>query len=121
MTAFRPFFVAENPAAIGRGLPETRRRGIGRRRGARGRGGTRPAPGRRPVRVAAPLRQPPALREGVEFDLQGGRARHPVASQMGFLQIVLLIWLLSSFSEEVYVRGLVQSWIADRDEAKGGN
>ena len=33
--------------------------------------------------------------------------RHPLASQMSFLQIVLLIWLLSSFSEEVYVRGLV--------------
>jgi hypothetical protein len=40
-------------------------------------------------------------------------ARHPVASQMNFLQIVLLIWLLSSFSEEVYVRGLVQSWVED--------
>ena len=41
--------------------------------------------------------------------------RHPLASQMSFLQIVLLVWLLSSFSEEVYVRGLVQSWVADRD------
>jgi hypothetical protein len=27
--------------------------------------------------------------------------RHPIASQMSFLQIVLLIWLLSSCSEEV--------------------
>ena len=44
--------------------------------------------------------------------------RHPVASQMTFLQIVAVIWLLSSFSEEVYVRGLVQSWIADRDDGK---
>ena len=42
--------------------------------------------------------------------------RHPVASQMSFLQIVVVIWLLSSFSEEVYVRGLVQSWVADRDD-----
>jgi membrane protease YdiL (CAAX protease family) len=47
--------------------------------------------------------------------------RHPVASQMGFLQIVLVVWILSSFSEEVYVRGLVQSWVADRDDANGIN
>jgi membrane protease YdiL (CAAX protease family) len=40
-------------------------------------------------------------------------ARHPVAVQMNFLQIVVVIWLLSSFSEEVYVRGLVQSWVED--------
>src|SRR4051812_2469470 len=45
--------------------------------------------------------------------------RHPLVSQMSFLQIVLLVWLLSSFSEEVYVRGLVQSWVADRDAAYG--
>ncbi len=47
--------------------------------------------------------------------------RHPVASQMSFLQMVLVVWLLSSFSEEVYVRGLVQSWVADRDDGKGIN
>jgi membrane protease YdiL (CAAX protease family) len=47
--------------------------------------------------------------------------RHPVASQMSFLQIVVLLWILSSFSEEVYVRGLVQSWVADRDDATGTN
>ena len=47
--------------------------------------------------------------------------RHPVASQMTFLQIVAVIWLLSSFSEEVYVRGLVQSWVADRDDATRTN
>ncbi len=46
-------------------------------------------------------------------------ARHPLASQMSFLQIVLAIWVLSSFSEEVYVRGLIQSWVADRDDATG--
>jgi len=46
-------------------------------------------------------------------------ARHPVASQMGFLQIVVVIWLLSSFSEEVYVRGLVQSWVADGYDTDG--
>ena len=45
--------------------------------------------------------------------------RHPLASQMSFLQVVLVIWLLSSLSEEVYVRGLVQSWVADRDDACG--
>jgi membrane protease YdiL (CAAX protease family) len=44
--------------------------------------------------------------------------RHPIASQMSFLQIVLAIWLLSSCSEEVYVRGLVQSWMADGSGAK---
>jgi membrane protease YdiL (CAAX protease family) len=42
--------------------------------------------------------------------------RHPIASQMRFLQLVAVIWLLSSLSEEVYVRGLVQSWIADRGD-----
>ena len=46
-------------------------------------------------------------------------ARHPIASQMSFLQIVVVVWLLSSFSEEVYVRGLVQSWVADRGDANG--
>jgi membrane protease YdiL (CAAX protease family) len=45
--------------------------------------------------------------------------RHPIASQMSFLQIVLVIWLLSSFSEEVYVRGLVQSWVAGGQEKSG--
>lgn len=45
--------------------------------------------------------------------------RHPLASRMSFLEIVLLIWVLSSVSEEVYVRGLVQSWIVDRDGADG--
>jgi len=47
--------------------------------------------------------------------------QHPVAAKMGFLQIVLVIWLLSSVSEEVYVRGLVQSWVAGRDDANGLN
>jgi hypothetical protein len=45
--------------------------------------------------------------------------RHPVASQMSFLQIVLAIWLLSSFSEEVYVRGLAQSWVANGGQPGG--
>jgi membrane protease YdiL (CAAX protease family) len=48
-------------------------------------------------------------------------ARHPVVAQMGLLQIVVVIWLLSSFSEEVYVRGLVQSWVANREDATGIN
>jgi hypothetical protein len=47
--------------------------------------------------------------------------RHPIASQMSFPQIVLVIWLLSSVSEEVYVRGLVQSWISDGEETSGKN
>jgi len=45
--------------------------------------------------------------------------RHPIASQMSFVQIVVVIWLLSSFSEEVYVRGLVQSWVADGYDTDG--
>lgn len=36
--------------------------------------------------------------------------RHPLAAGMTFPQIVVVIWLLSSVSEEIYVRGLVQSW-----------
>jgi Type II CAAX prenyl endopeptidase Rce1-like len=32
-----------------------------------------------------------------------------------------VVWLLSSFSEEVYGRGLVQSWVAGRDNANGTN
>ena len=44
---------------------------------------------------------------------------HPVAAKMSFLQLVLVIWILSSVSEEIYVRGLVQSWIAGHDDAKG--
>jgi membrane protease YdiL (CAAX protease family) len=46
-------------------------------------------------------------------------ARHPVVSQMSFLQIVVVVWLLSSLSEEIYVRGLVQSWVAERGKADG--
>jgi membrane protease YdiL (CAAX protease family) len=42
--------------------------------------------------------------------------RHPLAAQMSFVQIVAVIWVVSSFSEEVYVRGLVQSWVAGRDD-----
>ena len=38
--------------------------------------------------------------------------RHPVASKMSFLQLVLLGWILSSFSEEVFVSraGSVLDW-----------
>ena len=46
--------------------------------------------------------------------------QHPIAARMNFLQIVLVIWILSSFSEEVYVRGLVQSWMAGRTEGEAG-
>ena len=42
--------------------------------------------------------------------------RHPLAAQMNFAQVFLIIWLLSSFAEEVYVRGLVQSWVANRSD-----
>ncbi len=43
--------------------------------------------------------------------------KHPLAAKMNFLELVLCIWMLSSISEEIYVRGLVQSWIAEGDEA----
>jgi membrane protease YdiL (CAAX protease family) len=42
-------------------------------------------------------------------------ARHPLASQMTLPQIVVIVWLGSSLSEEIYVRGLVQSWMAGRE------
>jgi membrane protease YdiL (CAAX protease family) len=42
--------------------------------------------------------------------------KHPLAAQMTFPQIILIIWLVSSVSEEIYVRGLVQSWVADRED-----
>ncbi len=42
--------------------------------------------------------------------------KHPLAAQMSFPQIVLMIWFVSSFSEEIYVRGLVQSWITKGEE-----
>jgi membrane protease YdiL (CAAX protease family) len=38
--------------------------------------------------------------------------RHPIASQFSFVQVIVSVWLLSSISEEIFVRGLVQSWIA---------
>ncbi len=41
--------------------------------------------------------------------------QHPLAAQLSFLQVVTIIFLLSSFSEEIYVRGLVQSWVANGD------
>jgi membrane protease YdiL (CAAX protease family) len=45
-------------------------------------------------------------------------ALHPLAMQFTFLQLIVVIWFLSSFSEEIYVRGLVQSWVADRDDSQ---
>jgi membrane protease YdiL (CAAX protease family) len=39
-------------------------------------------------------------------------SRHPAVAGMSFLQIVVAIWLLSSVAEEIFVRGLIQSWIA---------
>lgn len=40
------------------------------------------------------------------------KQRHPIAAQLTFPQIIVTVWLLSSISEEIFVRGLVQSWIA---------
>ncbi|MFO0829539.1 MAG: CPBP family intramembrane glutamic endopeptidase [Phycisphaerales bacterium] len=36
--------------------------------------------------------------------------RHPLASQLSFLPLMAIVWFLSSFAEEVYVRGAMQSW-----------
>ena len=38
--------------------------------------------------------------------------RHPLAAQLSLPQVVVIVWLGSSLSEEIYVRGLVQSWMA---------
>lgn len=40
-------------------------------------------------------------------------SKHPLVAEMSFPQIILTVWLLSSVSEEIFVRGLVQSWITD--------
>ncbi len=39
-------------------------------------------------------------------------SRHPLVAEMSFPEIVVTIWLLSSIAEEIFVRGLIQSWIA---------
>ena len=39
-------------------------------------------------------------------------SRHPLASKLKFLEIVYSVWILSSVAEEIFVRGLVQSWVA---------
>jgi len=41
------------------------------------------------------------------------KSKHPLVAEMSFPQIILTVWLLSSVSEEIFVRGLVQSWITD--------
>ena len=47
-------------------------------------------------------------------------ARHPIAAQLTFLQIVTVVWIGSSVAEEVFVRGLVQAWMTgDRAAASG--
>ncbi len=38
-------------------------------------------------------------------------ARHPIVAQLTFPQIMVTVWLLSSVAEEIFVRGLVQSWM----------
>ena len=42
-------------------------------------------------------------------------SHHPVVSGLSFFEVVLTIWIVSSIAEEIYVRGLVQSWIGDGD------
>jgi membrane protease YdiL (CAAX protease family) len=46
--------------------------------------------------------------------------RHPIVSKFSFPQIVGIIWILSSVSEEIYVRGFVQSWIDDGSDPQPG-
>lgn len=38
--------------------------------------------------------------------------RHPAVAGLSFPEIVLTIWIVSSVAEEIFVRGLIQSWIA---------
>ncbi len=45
--------------------------------------------------------------------------KHPLVAQMSFPEIILIIWIGSSVSEEIYVRGLVQSWIIKGQETTG--
>ncbi|MCA9287781.1 MAG: CPBP family intramembrane metalloprotease [Phycisphaerales bacterium] len=40
-------------------------------------------------------------------------ARHPAMRDMSLPEIMLGVWIVSSVGEEVFVRGLVQSWIAE--------
>ncbi|HET6326657.1 MAG TPA: CPBP family intramembrane glutamic endopeptidase [Planctomycetaceae bacterium] len=42
--------------------------------------------------------------------------KHPLVAQMSFPEIIVMIWFVSSFSEEIYVRGLVQSWTTRGEE-----
>lgn len=41
----------------------------------------------------------------------------PLLRELGFVEIVLTVWLLSSVAEEFYCRGLFQSWIDDNAES----
>lgn len=47
-------------------------------------------------------------------------ARHPMTAGLSFPQLVLSVWLLSSFAEEFFVRGLVQTFMGGRDGADLG-
>ncbi len=38
-------------------------------------------------------------------------ARHPILAELSFPQIIVTVWFLSSVAEEIFVRGLVQSWM----------
>ena len=42
-------------------------------------------------------------------------ARHPLTAGTSFPQIILSVWVLSSVSEEIFVRGLLQSSMAGAD------
>lgn len=35
---------------------------------------------------------------------------HPLVAKLSLLQIIPVVWILSSLSEEIYVRGALQSW-----------
>lgn len=47
-------------------------------------------------------------------------ARHPMTAGLSFPQLILSVWLLSSFAEELFVRGLAQSFMGGRDGADLG-
>ncbi|USN99610.1 MAG: CPBP family intramembrane metalloprotease [Phycisphaeraceae bacterium] len=47
-------------------------------------------------------------------------SHHPVIEGLSFPEIVVLVWFVSSVAEEIFVRGLVQSWMGEGVTTAGG-
>jgi len=52
------------------------------------------------------------------FILFSGSSGMAGLKNLGFLQVVLLVWLLASTCEEIFVRGLMQSYMAEPGEPR---